>query len=345
MALNYATYDVGKGFIWSVSANAGRLAVVEPPNGGAVHLIDTETWEKESITLTGLDIDSVAITPDGYFIYAKGVRGGGSARAPEVAIGPIIRGYGVTPYPVDWTGQLPNYDERLLFGKIAIMPGENRALIAGVSDRHDTRGFVLHVEWDPDKHSGSTSVLIQEIDEAPEDIVVVPGRAFVATGRGGQILVYDTYSNRQEESLVVPRSRGPEQGAFKPTRLAVTSSLLVAASYNGIYSWYAESPGDHREIVGSNYCINGLAFISSRELVCALTYSNVLMSLPFQEGSAQIGRPDIWATRRDTPIQRPCLLLADPRIPDRLYVVGHSNGQILVVSRAPLSFGSTALQR
>lgn len=317
---------ISTGYISGLSVNAGLVALVAPPPDNNVHVLDAATGETRGRLLGRWVPHSVAVTPTGSLMCAAGVRVGlaeAASKAPAIGLSPIEDGRDEPAYLL--TGELPRYNNSILFGKIALFPDRNEALISGVSDRYDTKGFLLHASWSSRPRHGRFAVIATDIDEAPHDLAIVDDRAYIPTGRGGSVVVLDLKTYQRVEPLRVTT------GTFKPTRIVATEKYMVVASYNRLY-WWEHGAFDEtlslQDVTSPNDCVNGLAVLDDDTIVCALTYSDRLVTttLPTKLIS------DLKRSQRPA---NPCWIEANPNGSDRFYVTGHTNGYIWAMDTSP----------
>lgn len=312
--------EIDKGYVSSLSMNSGILAVVAPSVADKVYVFDARSGEKRAELLHGWSAHSVAVREMGDLLVTRGPQSWQITDIKlEVGITPPEDGIPQPSQGFTWSdvNQAPKYNSEVLLGKIALIPRLEQALIAGMSDDYSVKGFLLLAGWRPG-YSG-LSMFAKDIEEAPHDIVIADGRAYVATGRGGTIDVFDL-----EEKKLRTKLAPSGVGAFKPMRVVVSGRYVIAASYNELFWWDPFAFVGAEVLGGPGDCINGLAALRGGGIVCTLTFSNRLLLKH---------SPGVPARAIETaePLDSPCWVLADPQVDGRIYVMGHSNGKIWAI--------------
>lgn len=309
------------GYIWSLSVNSDLMAVLGPASRQVVHIIDAGTGKRNKEMLADWSISSVAVTEDKKILFAGRPKG---QKEPGIWISPIEQDE-IQPLPFHFIEELPAYDQKIVFGKIALVPNEKQALIAGVSDREDIKGFLLLADWSNGTDKGQVSLLATKIDEAPHDIAIRGKMAYIATGRGGTIEVFNIEKRQIDRTLI-----GIPGRVFKPMRVVTTENYVAAASYDELFWWILrEEPEGHELLSNSPDCINGLAALGEDTVICSLTYSNILKLKELQSSTSML------ATSLSVDLKHPCHIVTDSAHRNDFYIIGHSNGRILALSLTP----------
>ncbi len=310
--------SIGEGYIWSLSVNRELMAVLGPADKSVVYILDAVTGEIKKELLDDWSIFSVAVTDDKELLFTG---------SPEGQIKPGIwiclpEQDKIQPLQFHSIGEIPAYGQEILFGKIALIPHQKQALITGVSDLSDIKGFLLLADWKNGMDQGQISLVAQGIDEAPQDIAIAAETAYIATGRGGTVEVFHIPERQLDEPLIA------REKIFKPSRIVVTEHYVAAASFDELFWWLpgGEQTG-HEALSSSPDCINGLAALGEDNVICSLTYSNILKLKDLQSSTT--------ATSLSVDIERPCHIITDPAHSYDFYVIGHTNGQISAFSLTP----------
>ena len=147
--------------------------------------------------------------------------------------------------------------------------------------------------------------------------------AYVATGRGGQILAFDMTNMSQIQHHIedIPPP-------FKPMRLVVTQRYLVAASNNELIVWEHDGTFVRRiSATATNDCINGWVTLHGDEVAYSCTFSNQLVTQVLPNGVPS-----------STLFPQPCHIVANPERIGVIYVTGHMDGMVTsVVTGAALA--------
>jgi hypothetical protein len=321
--------SIGEGYIWSLSVNRDLMAVLGPASRSVVYILDAGTGEIKKELLDEWSVFSVAVTDDKELLFTGRPQG---QNEPGIWICSPEQDE-IQPLQFHSIGEIPSYEQEISFGKIALVPDQKQALIAGVSDLYDIRGFLLLADWKNGIDSGQVSLVAKGIDEAPHDITIAGEMAYIATGRGGTIEVFNIAERQFAEPYIAT------EGIFKPMRVVTTEHFVAAASYDELFWWIsAGEPVGHEGLSSSPDCINGLATLGKDIVICALTYSNTLKLKDLQSSTI--------ATSLSVDIEHPCNIITNPAHENDFYVIGHTNGRIsaLSLNRVLVGAGPTSFR-
>lgn len=312
--------SVSEGFIWDMSANLGKVAVIDPKFYSLV-ILSGETGIRESVLLGEWFPTSVTLTSNLDLIVSRELQVGKTNLLPALGICPLEDGLKAPTYLL--SGDFPRYNHQLWLGQAIQLPNQNQAVIGGISDRDDVQGFLLLASWDSQIGQGEFSPILSEIYEGPADIAIKDDLVYFATGRGGTVGVYDLNEKKALKNTTFLSAE------YKPSQLSFTENFLVSASYNELF-WFKYgddiflSGGGNHELTERTDCINGIASLPEDNLLCALTYTNRLVRFSILTGN--IADIDLGQT-----LEAPCFVVADPQIINRYYISGHKNGKIWAV--------------
>lgn len=315
--------SIGEGYVWSLSVNRELMAVLGPASKSRVYILDAVTGEIKKQLLDEWSIFSVAVTDDKELLFTGSPQG---QNKPGIWVC-LPEQDEIRPLQFHSIGEIPAYNQEILFGKIALIPNQKQALIAGVSDLNDIKGFLLLADWKNGIEKGQVSLVARGIDEAPHDIAIAAETAYIATGRGGTIEVFHIAERQLVEPLIARES------VFKPSRVVATEHYVAAASFDELFWWLPEGKQIGYEALSSSPdCINGLATLGEDTIICSLTYSNMLKLKDLRSSTT--------ATSLSIDVERPCHIITDPAHRYDFYVMGHTNGQISAFSLAPTLAGA-----
>ena len=280
-----------------------------------VHLVDSRTGERLTELLHDQMTHSAAVIGETELLLVQI----GQNLKPEISITSVESGVQYRFACKEHLSLSSLYDRDIFFGKIVLIPGKNQALISGVSDRYDIKGFLIFADWSKGIEKGKLLKIVKETDEAPYDVVATKNLIYVATGRRSSIAIFSLSKGKYMRGL-----EAPGIDIFKPMRVVASGSRIVAASYNQLFWWNDGIFAKKEDVSGSHDTINGLADLPNGDIVCALTYSNQLLLKSSLEGPfTPIALPQ--------PLEHPCWVVADPHMDGRIYVTGHANGSITAV--------------
>lgn len=336
-------YACGQGYIWNMSADHRYLAVVAPHMAdNAVHVVDIVTGRRIARIAVGDSVHSVAVIDTGEILLARGARNEATSQEPRVWLERPGR-FQQPPRELYISNQWPKYDQTLLFGRITLMsPGSTgrRALISGMSDRVDTKGFLLLASWGEEREQDSepqVRLLYSGIDEAPWDLEQKGNQVYIATGKAGTVEVFDVEKQQFGEPLP-----SPSTDVFSPTKLTVTDRFVVAASYNEIFCWEGNDFKRQMTVSESHASINGLSTLEKDIVVYTLTSSNEVAyrDLAVTDEPTKTDPTIPMANFQVTDFAKPCWIRAVPAdagsgTPTRLYVTEYLGGRILAINVVP----------
>lgn len=301
--------------IYHFAANQGLLAVVDPISQSSIHLLDANTGYQLS-QLDQFHSAAVSLTDNGHLLVAEGLN---PRRHKDTDRGPTIwSGLPDSPNPfkqLRWVDSPPQYHQEILFGPILEIPQQNQAVIAGMTDSYQTRGFLLLADWrksDP----GELTILCDGIENGPQDIAVRNN------------LVYFTDKDTPSVKAISLNEDPPTQidipGRFNPARIATTEDFLVVTSYNELYFLDQFNRRGRQRFGSDQDNIQGLATLAHNRVVFSLSGSNKLMVKDLKLNTSQ-------SVKLDKLVENPCWIISDPQLASRIYVSGFTNGTISAI--------------
>ncbi len=198
-----------------------------------------------------------------------------------------------------------------------LVGANDRVLVSGYSPNPEVLAFVGALRID-----GMFQWLARQIDEAAWDVTFDGSQHYlIAAGRAGKVLRGNLAESDLRQELEELEGWAPTgEPAFRPMRIRVVpeSGQVIAASYNRLFLLTGNRFAVSYPVCELPDCINDIVVSKEREEVfVACTYSNAVKALDLKD----LSRPP----RDIVGLERPCWMKL---YRDRLYVLGHSNGNL-----------------